>query len=364
MKIEIRPEWLLKKRDGSAISLPLLLQLLTEVRDQGSISRAAASVGLSYRHAWGLLKEFDNQFGAALVQKVRGQGTALSPLAEKLIWADKRIAARLSPLLDSLASELEQDLAALLANSRQALRITASHGFAVDALIRQLEAKDRALDLKYRGSMEAVVALARGECDLAGFHLPVGEFHQAAAAQYFKWLNDKQHGLVHLAYRTQGLFVAKGNPKGIQGLPDLTRKDVRFVNRQNGSGTRMLLELLLAKNRIGIADIAGYETAEFTHAAVAAYVASGMADVSFGVETAARRFDLDFIPVIREQYFFACELKALAEPQMAAVLDIMASDEFKSTVSGLAGYDGALSGSVLKLDGALQRFDEPAAPSR
>lgn len=73
MKIEIRPEWVLKKHDGTATSLPLLLRLLTEVRDQGSISRAAATVGLSYRHAWGLLREFDDQFGAALVQKVRGQ---------------------------------------------------------------------------------------------------------------------------------------------------------------------------------------------------------------------------------------------------------------------------------------------------
>jgi molybdate transport repressor ModE-like protein len=350
MKIEIRPEWLLRKQDGAAVSLPLLLRLLTEVRDQGSISRAAASVGLSYRHAWGLLRDFDHQFGAALLQKVRGQGTALSPLAEKLIWADKRIAARLSPVLDSLASELEQELAALLANNRHALRITASHGFAVDTLIRQLEAMEIAVDLKYRSSTEAVTALARGECDLAGFHLPVGEFQQAAAAQYLKWLNAKQHALIHLAYRTQGLFIAKGNPKGIQGLPDLTRKDVRFVNRQSGSGTRMLLELFLSKNRIGTAGITGYESAEFTHAAVAAYVASGMADVSFGVETAARRFDLDFIPVVREQYFFACELKALGEPSMDSVRNTMMSDAFKSTVNGLAGYDGTLSGSVLTLD--------------
>lgn len=349
MKIEIRPEWLLKKQDGSAISLPLLLRLLTEVRDQGSISRAAASAGLSYRHAWGLLREFDHQFGAALVQKVRGRGTVLSPLAEKLIWADKRIAARLSPFLDSLASELEQELATLLASKRRALRITASHGFAVAALIRQLEGKDVAVDLKYRSSTEAVAALGRGECDLAGFHLPVGEFRQLAAAQYFKWFNAKQHVLIHLAYRTQGLFIAKGNPKGIQGLSDLTRKDIRFVNRQNGSGTRMLFELFLSKNRIRTADIAGYESAEFTHAAVAAYVASGMADASFGVEAAAKRFDLHFIPIVREQYFFACERKMLGEPSMASVLNIMMSDEFRSTVNGLAGYDGTSSGTLLKL---------------
>lgn len=350
MKIEIRPEWLLKKDDGAVIALPALLHLLTEVRDRGSISRAADAIGLSYRHAWGLLREFDEQFGAVLVQKVRGQGTVLTPLGEKLIWADRRIAARLSPFLDSLASELEQELAALLADSREALRVTASHGFAVAALIAQLEARHLAVDLKYRGSTEAVAALAQGECDLAGFHVPVGEFRQAAAAQYLKWLNPKVHGVIHLAYRTQGLFIGKGNPKLVEGLADLLRPDVRFVNRQNGSGTRVLLELLLAQQGIAPEAIAGYESAEFTHAAVAAYVASGMADVGFGVEAAARRFELHFIPVIREQYFFAFELKMLEQPGIVSALEVMRSEQFKIIVNGLAGYDGALSGAVMKLE--------------
>lgn len=350
MKIDIRPEWLLRKPDGSTLSLPLLLRILTGIRDQGSISRAAAAAGLSYRHAWGLLREFDELFGAPLMQKVRGRGSVLSPLAEKLIWADKRIAARLSPILDSVASELERELAVLLASDRRALRITASHGFAIDALIRQLAANDIAVDLKYRSSTEAVAALARGECDLAGFHLPVGEFEQAAAAQYLKWLDARQHSLIHLAYRTQGLFVARGNPKGIRGLEDLARKDVRFVNRQSGSGTRVLLELFLAKHGIRTADIGGYESAEFTHAAVAAYVASGMADVSFGVETAARRFDLDFIPVVREQYFLACETKALDDTSVELARRVMMDEAFKATVHGLPGYDGDLSGSLLMLD--------------
>lgn len=354
MKIEIRPQWMLVREEGAALALPPLLRLLTEVRDQGSISRAAATVGLSYRHAWGLLREFDQQFGAVLVEKVRGKGTVLSPLAEKLIWADKRIEARLSPFLDSLASELERELAALLSVSGKALRVTASHGFAVAELIRQLDQHAIGVDLNYRGSTEAVAALARGECDLAGFHVPAGQFQQAAAAQYMKSLNPRQHALVHLAYRTQGLFIARGNPKQITGLADLTRADVRFVNRQVGSGTRVLLELFLKRARIATAAIAGYETAEFTHAAVAAYVASGMADVSFGVETAARRFDLDFIPLVRERYFFACERKALGEPGMVAALSAMQSPQFKDIVNGLAGYDGTLAGTVLGVEAMLE----------
>jgi molybdate transport repressor ModE-like protein len=346
VKVEIQPNWTLRADDGAATGLPALLALLAAVDKFGSITRAATDCGYSYRHAWGLLRAFSVQFGTELVVKVRGSGTALSPLAEKLLWADRRISARLTPLLDSLASELQQELASVLPHpALQALRITASHGFAVAALVLQLTRQGITVDVQYRGSTEAVAALARGECDLAGFHIPVGAFRAAAAGSYTRWLNPRQHGLLHLALRTQGIFVAKGNPKGIAGLPDLAQAGLRFVNRQHGSGTRVLLDLLLADAGVDTAAIAGYDTAEFTHAAVAAFVASGMAHAGFGVETAARRFQLDFIPVIREQYFLACRLDALNTPIMRAAQDVMTSAAFKATIAALPGYDGALCGS-------------------
>ena len=350
MKLEIRPNWMLRHADGLTTSLPALLALLTGVQDLGSISKAAAQAGISYRHAWGLLREFNEQFGAELVHKVRGRGTVLSPLAEKLIWADKRISARLTPMLDSLASELQQELASVLADRPQALRMTASHGFAVAALVARLGAQGVDVDVSYRGSTEAVAALARGECDLAGFHLPVGEFEELAAATYRPWMDKRRHALIHLAFRNQGIFVARGNPRNIQSLADLARPGIRFVNRQQGSGTRVLLELLLAHHGVAAAQIAGFESAEFTHAAVAAYVASGMADASFGVETAARRFELDFIPIAREQYFLACEQKALASPMVQAAREVMASDAFRETLGALPGYDGARCGTLLRTD--------------
>jgi len=341
MSFEIHPEWSLKKRKGSAVSLPLLLQLLTAIRDHGSISSAAAQANLSYRHAWGMLRAFEAEFAAPLLQKSRGKGTLLTPLAEKLIWADKRINARLTPILESFASELE----ALLTSESTALRITASHGFAVEALIKQLDSDNIPVEINYRSSLEAVAALSHGECDLAGFHVPVGEFKQAAKP-YLKWLDPQQHALIHLAYRNQGLFIAKGNPRNIRGLADLKRKDLRFVNRQTGSGTKILLELLLAKEKISTRDIADYGSAEFTHAAVAAYIASNMADVGFGVETAARRFDLDFIPVAREKYFFACKSSALNHNILKSTRHIMQSASFRNTVNMLAGYDGTQCGAI------------------
>jgi molybdate transport repressor ModE-like protein len=350
IKVEIRPDWVLRQPSGQAISLPALLGLLEAVRSTGSISQAATARGISYRHAWGLLREFNEQFGAELVHKSRGQGTVLSPLADKLIWADKRISARLTPMLDSLASELQQELASLLDERPPALRLTASHGFAVAALVNLLEKQEVLVDLQYRSSTEAVAALARGECDLAGFHLPVGDFERAAAAKYLPWLDPSRHMLIHLAFRTQGIFVAKGNPKNIHSLADLAQPEVRFVNRQRGSGTRLLLELLLDGQGVAPESIQGFDSAEFTHAAVAAYVASGMADASFGVETAARRFDLDFVPVIRERYFLACAREAPAAPLVAAALTVMEGDDFKRTLAALPGYDGTLSGQPLALE--------------
>lgn len=346
LKVDIRPDWILRDARGTPVALPALLALLTAVSETGSISKAAAACGMSYRHAWGLLEQFGEQFGARLVHKVRGQGTLLSPLAEKLIWADRRISARLSPLLDSLASELQQELARVLAADAQVLRLTASHGFAVAALVTQLGEGGVTVDIKYRSSTEAVAALARGECDLAGFHLPVGQFEPAAAAAHRQWLDPARHAFLHLAYRQQGLFVARGNPNGVRGLDDLVRPDLRFVNRQHGSGTRVLLELLLADRHLDPSRIAGFDSAEFTHAAVAAYVASGMADVSFGVETAARRFDLDFIPVCRERYFLACDKTALATPLLAAVRAALESAAFRAVLDGLPGYDGSASGAL------------------
>lgn len=349
IKVEIRPDWVVRDAAGTPTALPALLGLLLAVSQLGSISKAATARGMSYRHAWGLLQQFSAQFGVDLVHKVRGKGTVLSPLAEKLMWADRRIHARLTPMLDSLASELQQELARLLAADDQVLRLTASHGFAVAALVKQLTEQGITVDINYRSSSDAVAALARGECDLAGFHLPVGEFEGAAAAKYRPWLDPERHALIHLAYRMQGIFVAKGNPMRVSGLADLARPDLRFVNRQKGSGTRVLLELLLAELGADPEAINRSGTAEFTHAAVAAYVASDMADVGFGVETAARRFDLDFIPVIRERYFLACHAGALDTPLLRSAQTAMASGAFRQVLSALPGYDGALSGDRLDL---------------
>jgi molybdate transport repressor ModE-like protein len=350
-KVTIQPHWEITSDAGGAMDTAVLLDLLGAIQKTGSIAQAAQATGLSYRYAWGLLRDVERMFGDSLMDKGRGRGTVLTPLAEKLIWADRRVSARLSPMLESLSSELERELNRLSAGKsrNQAVRLHASHGFAVAALLAEINRTGLPIELRYRHSTDAVAALSRQECDLAGFHVPLGEFEAASAAVYAQWLNRKTHRLIHLAVRHQGLFVASGNPKGIRGLEDLTRGDVRFVNRQAGSGTRMLLELMLAGAGLSPKDIKGYENTEFTHSAVAAYIASGMAEVGFGVQTPAMRFGLEFIPLVRERYFFAVPASALTEPLVQQVIDILQSAAFRQEVQTLAGYDATDTGKILSL---------------
>ena len=352
-RVSIHPEWVVAPDGGEPHPLPELLPLLTAIQSSGSIADAARVTTMSYRRAWGMLRRFESEFGAPLVIKTRGQGTRLSALAEKLLWADRRVAARLSPTLESLSSELEGELESLLSPTRASLRINASHGFAVAALVEALGRLDVPVELKYRSSTEAVAALARGECDLAGFHVAEGPFQKQSVAPYLTWLDPRRHVLILLAHRTQGLFVPAGNPKGVKGLEDLSRPDLRFVNRQVGSGTRVLIDLLLARHRIAVSSVIGYENTEFTHAAVAAYIASGMADVGFGLEAAARRFALDFIPLLRERYFFGCEAVAVNKALLRNVVTLLRGEPMRSVINALPGYDGHNAGTVIELEQAF-----------
>ena len=345
--VKIKPNWEISPNNGPSYDTAVLLSLLNSIHESGSIMQAAQASGNSYRHIWGILRDAEKTFGNPLIQTERGRGSHLTPLAEKLIWAHRRIAARLSPMLETLSSELELELNKMVRNQPPLLRLNASHGFAVAALLHQLNIQQLPLELRYRNSTDAVAALARQECDLAGFHVPLGEFEKAAVARYSPWLDKQKHCLIHLAVRTQGLIVACGNPKHINSLRDLTRPEIAFVNRQTGSGTRMLLELMLAKHALSPDTIDGYETAEFTHSAIAAFIASGMADAGFGVQTAAQRFGLDFIPLIRERYFFALSTNMLSNPLMQQVIHTLQSEPFRATVGQLIGYNSDATGSLL-----------------
>ncbi len=351
-KVEIQPHWQLQSLDGQTV-VQRLIDLLVGISEEGSLAKACARAQLSYRYAWGILRSGQKILGAPLVESKRGSGARLTALGEKLVWANKRIAARLSPLLDSLASEIEVEFERAVAHAESILRIHASHGFAVETLHRFLTKHQIAADVKYRSSMEVVSSLTHGSCDLAGLHVPVGEFAPNFLRRYSKVLRSDDNRLVDLATRSQGLMIAKGNPKNVTGIADLSKRGIRFVNRQGDSGTRFLLDLLLQKKRVDDRAIEGYDTGEFTHAAVAAYVASGMADAGFGIETPARQFGLDFIPLLKERYFFLFPAEKENSAMITQVITILRSPAFHKAIDKLAGYDAENCGRVMPANEAF-----------
>ena len=177
-------------------------------------------------------------------------------------------------------------------------------------------------------------------------HLPRGELRAQGIRACKEWLDPREDRVISFVTREMGLMVKRGNPLKIGSLKDVVDRKARFVNRDHDSGTRLLFDQLLALHRIDEARINGAQQMEFTHAAVAAYVASGMADVSFGVEAAARQFGLDFIRLLTEDYFFVCKRAFLETEPMRRVLDIMKGREFQEGVASLPGYVATSTGTV------------------
>lgn len=354
MRIQIEPAWRFRNAEGREID-PLLFRVLAAVQRSGKLTEAAREVDFSYRHCWNLIRTWSAFFGTPLVELSQGKGAALTPLGEKLTWAAQRIQARLTPQLENLSVEIDREINAALMDTHPILRLHASHGYAI-ALLPELVEKVAAvrLELQYLGSIDALASMSRGSCDLCGFHLPSGRVTPELAARLNRYLKPRAHRVIRLVTRTQGLFVAAGNPLNISSLQDLTRPDVRFINRQASAGTRVLLDLLLAEHTVDPDHISGYETVEFTHAAVAAHVASGMADTGFGVEAAATQFKLDFVPVAQEHYFLACRLETLELPSMQRMLEALKSAEFAAAVDALPGYALNTPGEVMSVMEALR----------
>jgi molybdate transport repressor ModE-like protein len=335
----------------------VMLHLLNQIRVTGKISRAAERAGLSYRHAWNLIEKWSAFFGVPLLERRRGSGTTLTAFGEKLVWAGQRLDARLGPQLQNLSQELETEINQLLPRRPSVIRVHASHGFAVSKL-RELLAQETNLsvDLRYVSNQNSLVSLAHDGCDLAGMHLPQGELREQAIAGMKGLLIPGIHRVIGFVTRDMGLMVKNGNPLGLLTLPQLLDPSVRFVNRDPDSGTRILFDLLLAQQQLDGNGINGYEHVEFTHAAVAAYVASGMADVSFGVEAAARQFDLSFIRLLTEDYFFVCRKQLLETEVMKRLLSIMQGHDFDEAISRLPGYRTNHPGSVKTVKDAFSGF--------
>jgi putative molybdopterin biosynthesis protein len=224
-----------------------------------------------------------------------------------------------------------------------------SHDLTLDLLASELRRAHPRLTLASSnvGSLGGLLALQRGEAHVAGSHLldeATGEYNLAFIRRYVK---DCSVVVVNLVHRIQGFIVPPGNPKGITTLADLARASMTFVNRQRGSGTRVLLDYLLKQQSILPTQIAGYEREEFTHLAVAAAVAGGRVDVGLGVLSAARALGMDFVPLQSEQYDLVIPREFYQSDLLQPLLTLIRSTAFQQQVEALGGYNVATMGEVV-----------------
>ncbi len=244
-----------------------------------------------------------------------------------------------------VSAELLRSLPAI----RKTIVIVGSHDNSLDVLADQLKAGHSELTLSssHVGSMGGLMAIKRGVCHLAGTHLLDAADGSYNISYLKKYLPDTPVRLVHLVQRDQGLIVKKGNPKHIGGIEDLSRKDISFINRQIGSGTRILLDYKLNQLDVKAAAINGYQNEEFTHMAVAVSVLSGTADAGLGIYAAAKALDLELIPVVTEQYDLVIPREFFETDAVQILLKIINSRDFKQRVEALGGYNTKNTGSVI-----------------
>ncbi len=222
-----------------------------------------------------------------------------------------------------------------------------SHDLTLDLLAQFLAGRQRRLVSANVGSQGGLVAIRRGEAHLAGCHLldpETGEYNVSAIRQY---LPDVSIQLITWVGRVQGLIVRKGNPCSIRTLEDLARPDVRFVNRQRGAGTRVLLDYHLERLGISPSSVNGYEQEEYTHLAVAAAIASGRADCGLGIEAAALALELDFVPLFQERYDLVIPVQFIKGDLLVPLFDLMQDNIFRQAVAALPGYDVSQMGNIV-----------------
>jgi putative molybdopterin biosynthesis protein len=246
---------------------------------------------------------------------------------------------------ESVEAELLRDLAEI----ENTVVVVGSHDNTLDILANQMKVQNARFGLSSSnvGSLGGLIALRDGYCHVAGSHLLDTDTGIYNISYIKRYLPDLRVKLVNLVYRQQGLIVPRGNPKGIAGISDLARDDVTFVNRQAGSGTRVLLDYRLAESDIKPESIRGYDQEEFTHMSVAVSVLSGAADTGLGIYAAARALDLDFVPIVTEEYDLVIPEEFLEEEKIQLMLDTIQSEPFKELVHQLGGYDTSKTGTLV-----------------
>ncbi|GAB6109871.1 molybdopterin biosynthesis protein [Fusibacter bizertensis] len=270
-----------------------------------------------------------NREAGSTMSLVRADGLIIIPRLVEGFEVGKSVSVKLLKPIEQLRSRLV---------------MIGSHDPLIDILSDQMP-----LASTHVGSFGGIMSLKRMECHMAPIHLldeMSGEYNITAAQQYFP---GKEMVLIRGVRRLQGLFVKKGNPRNILKLSDLSSPDIRFINRQRGAGTRVLLDFELSKSNIDVETINGYTREVTTHTAVAVAVATDSADVGLGVYSAAKAMEIDFIPLGFENYDFLTYKEMLSDNRVSSFISILKSNIFKEAVELLGGYELDHCGEIIEI---------------
>jgi putative molybdopterin biosynthesis protein len=344
------------EQHGSSLGNPLF-ELLAAVLESGSIRHAAQSMGTSYRYVWDTLRKWEKALGEPLVIWSQGQRARPTHFAQRLLWAERRARTRMRPHIEALRADLARVLIEARDERHQVLSVRASHDIALPILQRHVaDAVDLHLEIGFQGSVDALRDLNDRQCLIAGFHVPALVSAAPVFAKALKpLLKPGLHTLIGCSRRMQGLIMRPQFAGQIQGFADVARDRLRFVNRQHGSGTRMLIDHLMKTHGVVPEQLPGFlGHTENTHVAVALCIASGVADVGVGVEAAALEFGLKFLPIVEENYFLACLKENLEQPAIQRLRAVLADAPWRQILANLPGYRPATApGEILVIEEAL-----------
>ncbi len=300
-----------------SLALDEVFALLAALKKEKNLRTAAGKLGYSYRKAWNLLNNLERDLGQSLVLKERGRGSRLNEFGEKFLEILQDSQQSLNSALNTQAQIASQRLQTEL-NSSPILKIVASDHAGLCALRSTM-----GVSVEIAGSMNALKAFAHADCNMAGFHVPIGSLGVELLALYEAYLNHENYRFILLDSREQGLLSSTEHP--VASLEQIAAEKLRFVNRQKDSGTRDLLDLLLRRAGLEAEDLNGYQHEEHTHLAVASLITAREADAGLGVRSVAERLHLHFQPLVAEYYFLLVSQSQLEQTQMRLSLEKLGS---------------------------------------
>lgn len=315
MRIQIRPTLVFgakNAKDPAVVDLVWLTSLLKDIEHGKTLMSACKKMGLSYRNVWQKLNDVEHALGFKLIDRVRGHGSQLSEYAQYLIQFTEDFDQKTIRLGQNSLAHLEEGFSQFRVKAKKQWRLASSS----DPVIQRSVLDIGGFELITAGSGEALERLLNFEVDIAGFHISDPLSSQVIA----KRLKAEGMQIFPVMKRVQGFMVAKGNPLGITSVKDLLRSRIRFINRQKGSGTRLLLDTLLKMNGISAHSIKGYANEEFTHSAIAMSILAKKADVGMGVKSVAIENGLDFIYLKDEIFFLAMGEELAGNKEVAKLI--------------------------------------------